>query len=115
MKVGLHNSIIYCIFQINDIVLKMEAPIAGRLIGESTEIVSPDSRERRRGSGSFMGAEESDEEIAFRGSTRDRLGEFATGKRISAIVIETFLRPQALMVTRDWTAGWGLSPLKRKN
>ena len=54
----------------------MEAPVAGRLIRDSADIESTDSRERRRGSGSFRGAEESDEEIAFRGTTRDRLGEF---------------------------------------
>ena len=58
----------------------MEAPVAGRLIGDNTDIDSTDSRERRRGSGSFMGAEESDEEIAFRGSARDRLGEFSSGE-----------------------------------
>ena len=48
----------------------MDAPKAG---SEDTT----DSRERRRGSGSFLGAEESDEEISFRGSgsLRDRLGE----------------------------------------
>ena len=55
----------------------MDAPVAGRLIGDNADIDSTDSSERRRGSGSFMGAEESDEEIAFRGSTRDRLGEFS--------------------------------------
>ena len=77
----------------------MDAPVAGRLIGDSADIESSDSRERRRGSGSFMGAEESDEEIAFRGTTRDRLGEFCSEKKSSAFLIETF--PQGLMVTRD--------------
>ena len=89
--------------------------MAGRLIRDSADIESTDSRERRRGSGSFRGAEESDEEIAFRGTTRDRLGEFCSGKIISDIIIETFLRSQALMVTRDSRTGSGLSPLRRKN
>ena len=47
----------------------MDAPMAG-----SEDIATTDSRERRRGSGPFLGAEESDEEISFRGSARDRLG-----------------------------------------
>ena len=49
----------------------------GRLPGGGEDIDTADSRERRRGSGSFLGAEESDEEISFRGSgsLRDRLGE----------------------------------------
>ena len=68
----------------------MDAPLAGRLIGDDADNNSIDSRERRRGSGSFMGADESDEEIAFRGTARDRLGEFS-GEIISALVIETFL------------------------
>ena len=55
----------------------MDAPVVGRLPGGGEDIDTADSRERRRGSGSFLGAEESDEEISFRGSgsLRDRLGE----------------------------------------
>ena len=56
----------------------MDAPLAGRLIGDAADNDSIDSRERRRGSGSFMGADESDEEIAFRGTARDRLGELSS-------------------------------------
>ena len=72
----------------------MEAPVAGRLIGDNVDSDSTESRERRRGSGSFMGAEESDEEIAFRGSARDRLGEFRVlpRPRICVVITETSLR-----------------------
>ena len=51
----------------------MTPPVSGR---QSDGPETSDGSERRRGSGSFLGAEESDEEIAFRGSSNDSLGEF---------------------------------------
>ena len=92
----------------------MDAPVVGRLIGDNADIESTDSRERRRGSGSFMGAEESDEEIAFRGSARDRLGEFSSGEMTPAMMTETF-PPQGLMATRGWRTVPDLSQPRRRN
>jgi len=48
-------------------------PAAGRQ-GTSEDNDTASSGQRRRGSGSFLGAEESDEEIVFRGSAHDRHG-----------------------------------------